>query len=229
MSRTLLPTGLACVLACLHGGARAEVTLGVVSDYRYRGVSLTDGDPALQAGLAWDRDDGWYAGLFAANTRIGSERGLQTVSYLGRAWRLDSGRSWEAGAQYIALVGHRGGEYRELYLGLASDRWNARLYHQPRLFGDAGPSAYAELNAHLPLGSRWMLLGHLGATWRGDDPGKYVDRIYYDGRFGVGVTAGAFNLHVQRVLTKRSGGYLAGGLYPEAGDAGWVFGATWTW
>ncbi|HEX2083506.1 MAG TPA: TorF family putative porin [Xanthomonadaceae bacterium] len=228
MSRTLLPIGLACVLACLHGGARAEVTLGVVSDYRYRGVSLTDGVPALQAGLAWDRDDGWYAGVFAANTRIGSERGLQTVSYLGHAWRLKSGRSWEAGVQYIALVGHRGGEYRELYLGLASDRWNVRLYHQPRLFGDAGPSAYAEANASLPLGGRWMVLGHVGAACR-DDPGRYGDPFRYDGRVGVGVAVGAVNLHLQRVLTRRGEGYSAYGLDPDAADAGWVFGATWTW
>ena len=96
MSRYLLSTGLACMLACLCGEVRAEVngevSLGIVSDYRYRGLSLSGGDPALQAGFAWDHEDGWYAGLFAAGTRIGGEHGLQAVSYLG------AHGGWTAGA-----------------------------------------------------------------------------------------------------------------------------------
>ncbi len=226
MSRYLPPTVLACVLACFGADVRAEVSLGIVSDYRYRGVSLSDGDPALQAGAVLNRDDGWYAGLFAASTRIGDARGLHLVSYAGRAWRLDSGRSWEAGLQYVALTSPDE-DHGELYLGLVSDRWNARLYYQPEPFGD-GAAAYVEVNARYPLGERWSLLGHVGAAWRGD-PGPYADGTYYDGRFGVGVSLGAFDLHLQRVLTARSGGYLAYGLDADAGDAGWVLGATWTW
>lgn len=228
MSRHLLLTGLACALACLCGDVRAEVSLGVVSDYRYRGVSLSGGDPAMQAGFAWGHDDGWYAGLSAAGTRIGSERGLQVVSYLGRAWRLDSGRSWEAGIQHIALTRHPD-DYVEIYLGLISDRWSARAYYQPDAFGNQGSAAYAELDGSLPLDERWRLLGHLGARWRGGDLGPYVDRMQYDGRFGVGVALGAVHLHLQRVITERRGGYPAYGLDPDAADAGWVLGATWTW
>ena len=228
MSRYLLLSGLACVLACLCGKARAEASLGIVSDYRYRGVSLSGGDPALQAGFAWDHDAGWYAGVFAAGTRIGGERGLQAVSYLGRAWRLESGHSWEAGLQYVALT-HHSDDYGELYLGLISDRWSARAYYQPEALGDHGPAAYAEVDASLPLGERWRLLGHLGAGWRGGELGPYVDRVHYDGRFGVGVALGAVHLHLQRVFTGRRGGYPAYGLDPDAADAGWVLGATWTW
>ena len=232
MSRYLLLTGLACMLACLCGKVRAEVNfgevnLGIVSDYRYRGLSLTDGDPALQAGFAWDHEDGWYAGLFAAGTRIGGEHGLQAVSYLGRAWRLDSGRSWEAGIQHVALTKHAD-DYSELYLGLISDRWSARVYYQPDAFGDHGPTAYTEFDASIGLGGRWRLLGHLGAGWRGD-PGPYVDRVRYDGRLGVGVALGAVHLHLQRVRTEGRGAYPAYRLDPDAADAGWVLGAAWTW
>lgn len=225
MSRYLL---LACVLACPCGDARAEVSFGIVSDFRYRGLSLTDGDPAVQAGFAWDHDAGWYAGVSAASTRIGGERGLQAVSWLGRAWRLDSGRSWETGIQQVAISNHAS-DYGELYLGLVSDRWSARAYYQPDAFGNPGSAVYAEFDAGIPLGERWRLLGHLGAQWLGSDPGPYVDRLHYDGRFGVGVAVGATHLHLQRVFTARRGAYPAYGLAPDAADAGWVLGATWTW
>ena len=83
---------LLSIAACACADARAENSFGIVSDYRYRGLSLSDGEPGLQAGLVWDRDDGWYAGVFAATTRIGGRDGVQAISYLGRAWRLRSGR-----------------------------------------------------------------------------------------------------------------------------------------
>lgn len=228
MSRYLLLPGLACVLACACADARAEISLGIVSDYRYRGLSLTDGNPAAQAGFAWDHDENWYAGVFAASTRIDGERGLQVVSYLGRGWRLDSGRSWEAGIQYVALT-DQPGDYGEVYLGLVSDRWSARVYYQPDAFGNQGAAAYAEFDASIPLGERWRLLGHLGAGWQGDAPGNYIDGVRYDGRLGVGVAVGAVHLHLQRVVAERRGGYPAYGLDSNAADAGWVLGATWTW
>ena len=228
MSRSVLSTGLACVLACLCRSAHAEVSLGIVSDYRYRGLSLTDGHPALQGGFAWDHQRGWYAGVFASGTRIGNERGVQAVWYLGRAWRLESGRSWEAGIQSVAFTGARTDDYRELYVGMSSDRWSGRVYYQPEAFGGYGPAAYAEINTSHPLGERWALVGHLGAGWQGGALASYVDRMSYDARFGVGVAVGAVHLHLQRVMTRRRG-YLAYALDEDAGDAGWVLGATWTW
>lgn len=229
MSRTRLPIVLACLWACAPAQLRAEASLGVVSDYRYRGVSLSDGHSALQAGLVWNRDDGWYAGVFAANTRIARADGWQLVSYLGRAWRLDSGRSWEAGVQFVAFTSHHDEDYREVYLGFASDRWSLRAYYQPKPFGDYGPAVYAEGNASLPLGGHWLLLGHMGAGWRGGELDAGVDRTYLDARIGTGVGLGAFSLYLQHVWMWRRSGYLADDLGPQAADPGWVLGVNRAW
>jgi uncharacterized protein (TIGR02001 family) len=216
-------------IACAPLAARAEVTLGAVSDHRYRGVALGDGSPALQAGIVLDRDSGWYAGVFGSTTRIEGRRGLQVVSYAGHAWRLQDGRSWEAGIQYVAFTSHHDEDYRELYLGLASDRWNLRAHYQPEALGSYGPAAYLDLGASLPMGDRFVLLGHAGAGWRGGrlDPG--VDRTYFDARLGIGLRLGAYSLYVQRVATWREGGYLSGHLPADADAAGWVLGITRAW
>ena len=43
-----------------------EATLGVVSDYRYRGYSLSDDKPALQAGATLSHGSGVYADVYAS-------------------------------------------------------------------------------------------------------------------------------------------------------------------
>lgn len=42
-------------------------TVGVVSDYRYRGYSLSDGNPALQAGLTLSHGSGFYGDVFMSS------------------------------------------------------------------------------------------------------------------------------------------------------------------
>jgi len=47
-------------------GPSAEYEVGVVSDYRYRGYSLSDEKPALQAGATVSTPGGWYAGTWGS-------------------------------------------------------------------------------------------------------------------------------------------------------------------
>ena len=63
----------ALVLAALLAGLPARVAAGdltggvtATSDYVLRGVSQTDGGPALQASLAYQADRGWYAGAWVS-------------------------------------------------------------------------------------------------------------------------------------------------------------------
>jgi uncharacterized protein (TIGR02001 family) len=47
-------------------------SVAVASDYVFRGVSQTDEGPALQGGLTWSADSGFYAGAWASNVDYGS-------------------------------------------------------------------------------------------------------------------------------------------------------------
>lgn len=55
-----------------------SANVDVTSDYRLRGLSGNDHQPALQGGVDWNNDDGWHAGLWSSminfkdhqNTRI---------------------------------------------------------------------------------------------------------------------------------------------------------------
>jgi uncharacterized protein (TIGR02001 family) len=67
------PGLLAALLMTVCGPALAQTpdwtvegTAGVVSDYRYRGYSLSDDQPALQAGLTATHESGLYADLYVS-------------------------------------------------------------------------------------------------------------------------------------------------------------------
>ena len=61
---TLLSAGL-----MLAGNASAEVSgsVTVVSDYLFRGVTQTNENPALQGGVTWNHDSGFYAGAWGSS------------------------------------------------------------------------------------------------------------------------------------------------------------------
>lgn len=222
---------LACVLIVVADDSRAAVSLTLLSDYRYRGASLSDGKPALMGGLVWDATEHWYAGGVLATTRIAGAPGVQAVSYFGYARELRSGRTWEVGAQYVAFSGHREDNYREIYAGFSATNWSARLYFQPKALGEYGPSLYAEWDVARAIGERVQWQAHLGLGHQGSDAARQAgtDRDYGDGRLGISFKTGAYRLQVSRVVTWNRGGYFADALV--AGDVadGWVIGVSRQW
>ena len=71
VSEMKLTHGLAALVLSLTAvAAQAEVTgnAAVVSDYNWRGISQTSQDPALQGGIDYSHESGFYAG------RLGQQR-----------------------------------------------------------------------------------------------------------------------------------------------------------
>lgn len=77
---------LACGDACAQGWGGSA---GVVSDYVYRGLSLSSHDPAGQLDLHYRGQSGWYAGLWASSVRRFSfySTSAEFDPYLGWQWR----------------------------------------------------------------------------------------------------------------------------------------------
>jgi len=80
----LLPTLSPAAAQVVSGEA------GIVSDYRYRGVSLSNGKPALQAGVELDGGAGFYLGGFGSWVpHGGGSAAVEADAILG--WRTDVG------------------------------------------------------------------------------------------------------------------------------------------
>jgi uncharacterized protein (TIGR02001 family) len=205
----------------------------LLSDYRYRGVSLSDGKPAVQLGAAHDWAGGLYAGMLASSVRFpGGGADVMLLPYLGYAHRVRPGLNWEVGAQYSHFIGACDRCYPELYAGLGSDHLGARVYYAPDYFGQA-PALYAELNATRDLSARLRAVGHAGVLRSGgDDEGDDGgDRYRYDLRLGFVLTLRDCEMQLTWGTTR--GGGDAYPPYPFRGDAdrkdAWVLALSRKW
>lgn len=212
-----LATRIAVAAASLlgAGGVQAQVSgsVSLASEYSARGVSLSNGGAAAQLSLSYDAAQGWYAGAFAAPglTQAGRSGVTKLVLYGGYAHRLPSGLSWEAGASSTSFSHQSVYNYREVFLGLASDRLAGRLYLAPSYYGYGGRAAYAELNGFYPLRERIKLIAHAGVLHGLSGlAAKARDRV--DLRLAIGVDTGPFNVQLAWLGTSGIGyGLLRGG------------------
>lgn len=196
------------------GNAQLTANISVVSDYRFRGVSLSQQKPAAQATIGYDDPRGWYGGLFGSTVGIaaGSATTGQAMAYLGIATPIRVGLHWEAGADYSTFVNRRDYDYGEVYTGITSTRFNARLHYSPHYFGAGAGSFYLEANGTHRIDERFVLLAHVGILvpvgHRGD---QYADavRTPIDARAGVALAIAGFD--VQLALVAAHG---TGSVYP---------------
>lgn len=67
-----------------------EVSLAFMNDYKYRGISQTNGDPAVQLSLDWSHDSGFYLGTFLSNVDFvpGDGADIEWDLYAGFNWSL---------------------------------------------------------------------------------------------------------------------------------------------
>jgi uncharacterized protein (TIGR02001 family) len=217
--------GVAALALCAcAGGAAAQLssTLSGVSDYRYRGNTLTDRMPAAQAGVTYDDPKGWYAGVFGSTVRLeppgGSSSYFQAIGYGGYAKRLASGISVEAGGDFSAFAGASELNYGELFVGAATDDVSARIYYSPRYFGQPSSGVYGEINASQPLIDRVGLHVHVGfLRYRYESPYGVVPRAesiqrVFDGRIGLRIDLDPFQLEVAWIgVSNHTAAYLITG------------------
>jgi uncharacterized protein (TIGR02001 family) len=206
----LLP--LLFLLSCAapaRGQTSADLTL--VSTYTARGVALTT-RPAPQLRVDHDADGGWYAGGFASPVTLDGRDQGQLIAYGGRAQRLTSTLSWDAGISRTMFLRDGWYDYHEFYAGLVLGSASARIFYSPAYYG-AGRSAYLDLNQAWPLGERLRLAAHAGLLHPfGDVYGTARERV--DLRLALAMDVGDCSL--QLGWQTQSHAYLHGAARPRA-------------
>ena len=98
----------------------------ITSDYRYRGVSLTGSDPAVQGGITLTHETGFYAGVWASSIDDGGTDAfgdLELDLFGGWSGNLAENVGIDAGLLYYAYPTNAAGadvEYFEPYATLSS-------------------------------------------------------------------------------------------------------------
>jgi len=214
---TLLFIAAGLAAAPAHADVGAAVSL--FSDARFRGFSISNGDPVAILDLSYDDPDGLYA---AASGSIVARRGaalhpLELQLYGGYAKRLSAGLTLDLGAgqsiySHYASVGPAS-SYTELYAGISGKSLSSRISISPDYFKSGAWSVYGEINGNIGAASKLRFEGHVGllASLRNHGVSDY-SQPELDWRIGVSRTFGRVSLHA--ALTGRA---ADSGFYEDRG------------
>jgi uncharacterized protein (TIGR02001 family) len=195
-----LLAGLLALTLAPSAHAQFSGSVTVASDFRLRGVSLTERRPALTLSGAYDHRSGIYAGgsVIAHDPESAPARILGHIEYLGYAARAENGLSWDVGAANVDLNLYAGQKYplrySQIYLGVARDSLSARLSLSPNYPRKGVSSAYLDVNGVVRPAEDWRITGHVGAMRRLGGTPHDGERDRYDVRLGVTRTFDNFEL-----------------------------------
>jgi uncharacterized protein (TIGR02001 family) len=196
---SLLSAGLFVAATGAQAGFSANI--GVTTDYVWRGVSQTDSDPAIQGGLDWEHDSGFYLGLWGSNVDFGSgtDADVETDIYGGFKLETADGLGFDFGVVRYLYPGS--GEYNmtEIYVGGSFNIAGAKISYDPD-----NDNVYYEGDLTFELPEEFGLVLHAG----------YYDFDKGDGVFDwkVGLTKSWYGLDFELAYTDTD---LSG---DEAGD-----------
>lgn len=206
----------AAMLASFGASAGTSLNAALTSDYRYRGISQTRLQPALQGGVDYvDSQSGLYAGAWASTIKWTRDAGgggsVELDVYGGKRGQVSADVSYDVGVlTYVYannglkhVAGFANADTTEIYAqlgyGPATLKYSRALTN---LFGfvDSKNSGYLDLSANLDAGSGYTINLHAGRqkirSNRASD--------YTDWKVGVTKDLGVASLQLAAVGTNAS-------------------------
>jgi uncharacterized protein (TIGR02001 family) len=209
MKKTILT---AVILASITAGAWAQeaspltANISLMTDYRFRGISQTMRDPALQGGFDYAHSSGFYVGNWNSNVsgvQFLNGSSLEMDFYGGYKFEPMPGLAADIGLLYYYYPGSRyanGEKYNngEIYFGGTYKWFSAKYFYGVTDFfgvnsgtgyaanGDSKGSGYLDLNATFEVAPKTTLILHAGRQ----TVKNYGRLNYNDYKVGVAYDAG---------------------------------------
>lgn len=173
-TRLFVP-GLALALLAAAGAAWAGdyvATVQVTSDFFWRGLSKSAGNPSWQVNAEYVADSGFYGGLWAAKvdfnrqSRGGVEDQTEWFPYVGYSFKSDS--DWVLDLQYARYIYNpdifaTDADYSEYYAFLHfRDIWTFELAVAEDAYNRGAKLVNAQVNGRYPLGPKSQLSAGVG-------------------------------------------------------------------
>ena len=246
-SKSILSTTLLGALLC--GNAAMAQTkapepdytlaynVAATTDYRFRGISQTSFNPAVQAGVDFTHKSGFYLGAFASNVSWvkdfnGASKGnFELDLYGGYKGEIVKDFGYDVGLITYQYPGNNSGAAGTVGAGLYSNASTNEIYgaltyslftlKYSRSLGDflgnlkSSGSQYLDLSANFDLGNGLTLTPHLGRQTVPNQGGlaDYTDyslTIAKDFGNGLAVSAAAIGTNANKAFYTDTGGRFLG-------------------
>ena len=216
--RYRLAAGLLVGLTAAAAPAFAQLSssLSVDSNYVYRGLTLSRDRPVVRLDLTYDHSSGAYGGVSLIGMRDNPDGdiGLSYVGYAGYVWQPVQGPSWEAGISDTHIRNGADYDNTEVYGGVITRAFTARVYYAPHYYGSRMRTLYSELGTSRRLTPNWRTFVHAGMLTPLDGTSR---RERYDVRAGLAVTVSHYEIEAAWSRAFPVPGYLS--RRAGAGDA----------
>ena len=121
---------LACLPVAAANASELSAEIGLVSDYRYRGLSLSDGKPAIQGSATFEHDSGLYAEAWSSTIGgpdVDADAELDLTA--GYALDISDHLSLDMSGTYYLYLGQPDANYVDgtISLGFTQGRAAARI------------------------------------------------------------------------------------------------------
>lgn len=235
----LLATSSAAFAQTAPAAPEVTYNVGVVSQYRYRGLAQTKGDPALQGGVDYANANGFYAGAWGSTIKwikdsavnAGETKGSVEVDlYAGYKFEA-AGVGYDVGFlryEYLnntlknSSAGYGNANTNEFYgaatYGVATLKYSESLTN---LFGNLNSkhSTYWDLSATFDLGNGYTLVPHIGRqVVKNNEALSYTDKaLTLNKDLGSGLSASVSAITNSGKGQSAFASYLTG--YDAAKDA----------
>lgn len=184
-------------------------TFGVVSDYMFRGVSQTQGDAAIQAGVTVSHESGFYGSVWGSNVDFGpgDDTDFEVDFTLGYGGAINDSTTYDLNVTYYAYPNQPSGsdyDYYEIIAGITHDFGNnfsagAKIAFSPENFDNTGNEFYISANGTYAATEWLSVSANVGYQTLDDNYYTEDSYVYYD--IGATVTYGILNLDIRYVAT----------------------------
>ncbi len=156
--------------ALADGAWSASGNVALTTDYKFRGISQSNEEAAIQGGFDVAHEAGFYVGAWGSSVDFDTDDGdydgsLELDVYLGYGAELgDTGWAWDLGFLYYDYPGDDGakGDYQEIYLGLGWEDLALGFAYSSDYYAETGDFWYLYADYSFALPNDFTLGLHVG-------------------------------------------------------------------
>lgn len=185
----------------LHGlPGELSGALAFTTDYRFRGVTQTSRNPAVQGNIDYNHESGAYIGVWASNIDFGdNESNTEFDFYAGYSTEIAPNTEIGGGVLYYVYPGTSDLDldYFEIFASISHDTnisgqdvsLGASLNYSPDNFGESGEAYYFAATAATEIAPDITIDGHIGRQLI-EDNDIFLLPDYTDWSLGVAYNIG---------------------------------------
>jgi len=183
-------------------------SFGFLTDYKFRGITQTDSEMAIQGNFDWGHEKGYYLGVWGSNVEFGAAgAGNTEFDFYAGVAREYWGITFDIGGVYYTYPGateSAGLDYFEYVFGLSYEfpliSMGATVYYSPENTASSDNATYVSFDAEVPLLSRLAMTGHVGHQSITDET-AFGKPDYLDWSIGASYATHGFDLSLTYIDT----------------------------